>query len=287
MAAVSHCRSCAGPNRLPVGRTLKVLVAWNPIDAAFCKLGDLGEPGPYHLDISAAAPSGGAARGPFELKATITPGTSTFPVLKAHDEKRERFLEIATDSEGIPRTSGDPAVSALLEIRRNAIWATRTHLHFATDLRFNSNALAACLTDRPSLGGRAWPSFKLANRRYEKLLALWFNSTPGILAYWWIANKAQSGRGSVTTSRLASLTCIDPRTFDDSELAQIDAFFDASKSLPLMDIHECAGDSNRATIDQFVIEKMLKPTGSLSEQFGAMQLVRAKLAAEPTICGGR
>ena len=110
---------------------------------------------------------------------------------------------------------------------------------------------------------------------------------PGILAYWWIANKAQSGRGSVTTSRLASLTCIDPRSFDDNELLEIDAFFDASKTLPLMDIHECVGDPNRAAIDRFVIEKMLKPSGALAEQVDAMQLVRAKLAAEPTVRGGR
>lgn len=257
------------------------------LDAVFCKLGEIGDPGPYHLDISAAPASGGAPRGPFELRSTTTPETSTFPVLKAHDEKRERFLEIATDAEGVARTSGDPAVASLLESRRNAIWSTRTRLHFVADLQFNSNALPACLTDRPSLGGRAWPSFKLTDPRYEKLVALWFNSTLGVLAYWWIANKAQSGRGSVTTSRLASLTCIDPRAFSDAELLEINTFFDANKILPLMDIHECAQDSNRAAIDEFVIEKMLKPKGNLKEQLDAMQLVRAKLAIEPTIRGGR
>jgi hypothetical protein len=40
-----------------------------------CSLADLGTVGPYHLDINGPAKSGGAARGPFEIKG-ITPGHS-------------------------------------------------------------------------------------------------------------------------------------------------------------------------------------------------------------------
>ena len=251
----------------------------------FCKLEELGVPGPYHLDINGGGTSGGAPRGPFELRATATPATATYPALKAHDESRERYLEIGADSEAIARSSGNVQVSDILEIKRNAIWETRTRLHFATDLRFNANALAAVLTDRPSLGGRAWPSFRLNEPCYEKFTTLWFNSTLGILAFWWIANKAQSGRGSVTTTRLASLTLPDPRTFTGDEIIAIDGFFDAVKTKPLLDVHECAVDPTREEIDRFVIEKMIKATGPLGAQFDAIKLVRAKLCAEPTITG--
>ena len=253
----------------------------------FCKLEALGVPGPYHLDISGGGTSGGAPRGPFELRETAAPATATYPVLKAHNESRERYLEIEVDAEAVARISGNAKVSGILESKRNAIWETRTRLHFATDLQFNSNALVAVLTNRPALGGRAWPSFKLNQPRYEKFAALWFNSTLGILAFWWIANKAQSGRGSVTTTRLASLTLPDPRTFTDDEIVAIDGFFDAIKSKPLLDVHECTVDATREEIDRFVIEKMIKATEPLGAQFDAIQLVRAKLCAEPTISGER
>jgi hypothetical protein len=257
------------------------------VTGSFCKLEALGEVGPYHLDINGPELSGGAPRGPFDLKETATPATVTFPVLKAHDESRERFLEISPDAEAIARTSSDKNIAKILASRRDAIWSTRCRLHFATDLRFNANALVAVLTDRLSLGGRAWPSFKLINSDYEKFATLWFNSTFGILVFWWIANKAQSGRGSVTTTRLKSLPLPDPRKFSQTEIASIDTFFDAMKTKPLRDVHECNNDPTREEIDKFVIENIIKAPTPHQDYFDAVQLVRNKLCAEPTIVGNQ
>ena len=104
---------------------------------------------------------------------------------------------------------------------------------------------------------------------------------------WAVAGVAQSGRGSVTTTRLASLTLPDPRSFGDDEIAAIDGFFDAIKPKPLLDVHECTVDATREELDRFVIEKMIKATEPLGAQFDAMQLLRAKLCIEPTIAGER
>lgn len=283
-----HALAQSAHQMVALGRCwLPGMSAQHDVTVPFCKLKQLGESGPYHLDINGSELSGGAPRGPFELRETANPATVTFPVLKAHNESRERFLEITPDAEAIPRSSGDPRVSAVLERKRNAIWEMRTRLHFATDLQFNSNALVAVLTDRPAIGGRAWPSFRLYDLRYEKFSALWFNSTLGILSFWWIANKAQSGRGSVTTTQLENLTLPDPRTFDEAEIESIDSFFDAVMSKPLLDVYECAHDPTREEIDRFVIEKMIKMPPPLGPNFDAMQLVRAKLCVEPTISGER
>jgi hypothetical protein len=92
----------------------------------------------------------------------------TFPALDRHEESRERYLEIAPDTEGLVRHVNTPDGKKILDRRRDAIWATRTKLHFATDARFNANGLIACLTTRDAIGGRAWPSFILKERRYEK-----------------------------------------------------------------------------------------------------------------------
>jgi len=253
----------------------------------FCKLGDLGEEGPYDMDVGSGTMSGGAPRGPFEVMATTNPASVTFPVHNAHHEERERFLEIPADSEGLPRQAASATVQAILQRRRDAILATATKLHFARDVRFNANALIACVTTREAIGGRAWPSFLITERKYEKAIVLWFNSSLGILAFWWLATKAQDGRGSVTKSRLGDLTCFDPRSLSDAELVDIDTFFEDFKTKPLLDIHECASDPHREELDRFVALHFLKAKANVSQVENGLQLVRAKLVVEPSINGGR
>jgi hypothetical protein len=259
----------------------------NLTSVSVCCLRDLGEPGPYHLDVSSAAQSGGVPRGPFELVKTSHPQSVTFPVLAAHDEKRERYLEIAPDMEGLVRHVNTSHGKVILDRRRDAIRATRTKLHFATDARFNANALIACLTTRDAIGGRAWPSFLLHDRRYEKAVALWFNSSLGILVYWWLSSKSQDGRGSITTTRLGDLVTFDPRSLSEADLNELDIFFEYFKSKPLLDIHECAIDTNRAELDRFVLRHFLKDLDAEAELNDGLQLLRAKLAIEPSITGGR
>lgn len=256
-------------------------------NAPICPLSELGKPGPYHLDVSGTGLSGGAPRGPFELKATLNPGSVSFPVLKAHDESRERFLEIDPDAEGIVRASSDSAVSKIIDERASAIWSERTQLHFATDVQFNSNALIACLTSRPAIGGRAWPSFRLNQSAFEKVVTLWFNSTLGILSFWWSANKTQDGRGSVTTSRLGEMASIDPRALSEESLVEADQFFEAFKTRQLMDVHEADVDLARADLDSFIAEHLLMAGEHLSQVRDGLQLLRSKLVVEPSIRGGR
>ena len=254
---------------------------------AFCLLGNLGEVGPYHLDLSGAGQSGGSPRGPFKLVKTAVPQSVTFPALVAHDEQRERYLEIAPDSEGLPRHVTSARERAILDRKRQTIWNTRTKLHFSTDTRFNANALIASLTTREAIGGRAWPSFILSNRQYEKTVAIWFNSTLGVLAYWWLSSKSQDGRGSVTTTRLQDLVCFDPRSLSDTDLMKVESFFEEFKSKALLDIHQCDRDANRSKIDEFVVRNLLKARSKTAEVEDGIRLIRAKLVLEPTISGGQ
>jgi hypothetical protein len=142
------------------------------------------------------------------------------------------------------------------------------------------------MTSREAVGGRAWPSFVLKDKRYVKVLSLWLNSTFGILGYWWIANKGQAGRGSVTTSRLGSLLALDPRSLPSDGLTAADAFFESIKNSKLMDVHELAVDNVRAEIDDFIID-LVVPAPSRESARGALHTLRNKLASEPSICGGR
>ena len=76
------------------------------------------------------------------------------------------------------------------------VWQSATRLHFTLDFRLNSQSLAACLTPEPTLGGRAWPNFRL-NNDWEKIITLWANCTLGLMAFWWFGGTGAAGEGSV------------------------------------------------------------------------------------------
>ena len=76
--------------------------------------------------------------------------------------------------------------------------AGATRLHINRDFRLNSQSLGACMAPTPAVGGRAWPSFSPtpANNDDEtlwgKVLVLWLNTTPGLVARWWVSSRQQA-----------------------------------------------------------------------------------------------
>ena len=140
-----RCCSCAEASFLFRKSLLLIrflLPRWGPWEHA----------GKVHRDIS------GENRGPFDV--VPVQGVPSYPLLWAHVASRERRLVVSPDSQGEIRPG--------LREKAEAVWATATRLHFNLDFRLNSQSLAACLTPKPTLGGRAWPNFTLHNSRWEK-----------------------------------------------------------------------------------------------------------------------
>ena len=115
--------------------------------------------------------------------------------------------------------------------RQRAYGQWRVRCHFNYDFRFNSQSTAALLTVQPTIGGCAWPSLSFRDPRHEAAFVLWADSTLGLLIYWWRASKQQSGRGSITLTRLPDLPTFDFRTLSDERLGEAARCFDALKAL--------------------------------------------------------
>ena len=62
-------------------------------------------------------------------------------------------LVVEPDSEGRVRPDCDT--------RPIDVWETASRLHFNLDFQLNSQSLAACLTSERSIGGTAWPNFRV------------------------------------------------------------------------------------------------------------------------------
>lgn len=236
------------------------------------RLDDLGNRGLLHRDLVGSPP-----RGPFE-KVSLTPGREpVYPALWSHDAKRERRFVVDADCELLLREG--------CEGRAADAWRyTASRLHLNLDFRINSLSLAACLTPEKTLGGRAWPNFVLNDEKYEKLILLWFNSTLGLMTYWWTGSRQQRGRAIMTVSTLPSLLSIDPRQLDQTCLERADALFDHFRAMSFLPANESYRDSNRKALDEALLVSLLGVPVDFMDDF---DLIRRQWCAEPSVHGGK
>ena len=247
------------------------------IPIAMTTLAELGERGLLDRDIAGGEPSGsGVPRGPLDVRPQPQPDAE-YPMLWGHDAERERRLVVEPDSEGRVRPGQDE--------RAVRVWETATRLHFNRDFRLNSQSLAACLTPSAAIGGRAWPNFRVeGDPRHEKALALWANTTLGLICFWWVAGRQQQGRAILTITGLPSLPVLDVRTFDSRQLRLADETFASFRDWRFLPANEAYRDGTRQALDRAVLcdllglpESMLEPLAVLREQW----------CAEPTVHGGK
>ena len=240
-------------------------------------LGDLGTRGRYHMDISGTEENKrGTPRGPLDVVTRHAP-SATYPMLWNHDADRERRLVVEPDSEGRERPGQHQ--------RAIAVWETATRLHFNRDFRLNSQSLAACLTPEPSIGGRAWPNFSVeGDARREQALALWANTTPGLICFWWVAGRQQQGRAILTISGLPALPVLDVRTLDPRQLGIAARIFEDFRDWTFLPANEAYRDDTRKALDRAVLCDLLGLPETILEP---LDVLRAQWCAEPTVHGGK
>ena len=151
-------------------------------------IGEIARRGPYHADIYWDQPDG-TPRGPFKLVKPAVSPVPTYLMLWAHAAKRERRLVVEPDSEGQLKSASGKVTQTDLQKKATRIWGTATRVHYNRDLQFNSQSLIVAMTERPCIGGRAWPSVIFEKPEHEYAFALWCNSTLGLLMHWWVATR--------------------------------------------------------------------------------------------------
>ena len=240
-----------------------------PIPLKVVALGAIGKLGLVHHDINGPEP-----RGPFDKVAASE--TASYPSLWNHDAKKETRLICAPDSQLIVRKG--------LEHKASAVWSTASRVHLNRDYTFGSQPLAVAFTDRRSMGGRAWPNCTFNDLRFDYPLALWGNSSLGLLAYWWNASRQQPGRGVSSIRSFETLPILDSRTLSDAQLATAEGIFDEFRELDLMPAYLADADPNRALLDRRVICDLL---GFGEEVYRGVRRLAQKWCAEPSVHGGK
>ena len=254
------------------------------LDIPMTTFESIASAGPYHLDIRADQQDG-SPRGPFRLVKPPESSVPTYPILWAHDAKRERRLIVSPDSEGKikHRQRDQPSV----EKKAERIWNTASHLHYAGDLQFNSQSLVVSTTDQRCIGGLAWPSLMLHDQVQEPALSLWCNSTLGVLCHWWVTNKSQAGRGRVSVTGIPNIPTLDTRALTDAQHAEAKRQFDLLRDERFLPFDQIDEDPARAKLDRAILVNVLGLPDSLVAPDGPIDLIRRKLAREPQIHGGK
>ncbi len=240
------------------------------------RLADVGTRGLYHMDIMGSLAGRGSYNGPFDVIPARS-SAATYPMLWSHAANRERRMVVHPDTEGrvLPGRSDAAA----------PVWGTASRLHFNRDFRLNSQSLAACLTPERSIGGRAWPNFRLnAGESGEEAIALWANTTLGLVSFWWMGGRQQQGRALTSITQLPSLVTLDVRQLSDAQLQRAQAIFEDFRERELLPANEAYHDETRQALDKAVLIDLL---GLPEDILDPLALLRLQWCQEPTVHGGK
>ena len=263
-------------------------------------LGELGRRGPVDRDISGINKGrNGAAdrpRGPFDvipLKERAAYPRASWPILWSHDAQAELRMTVLPCSEGDVRPGMRDAALQLWNGYRNVddtFIAGAGRLHVNRDFRLNSQPLGACITPVPAIGGRAWPSFSPTPpsgeqaATWEKALAVWLNTTPGLISRWWVSTRQQRGRACLTVTTLGSIPVLDLRAVPAEVPATLAGIFERFSSRDLLPANEAYRDLVRCELDEVVLCEVLGLPESILDPLAT---VREQWCSEPSVHGGK
>ena len=255
------------------------LPRWARMDAVnlpICKLGALADRGYISRDINGI--DGKKIRGAFDiLPLSESEPEPTYPCLWAADSEKETRLIVAPDRRG--------AVRKGRESRAREIWQTASRAHHNVDCGFGSRSLTVAMTEKPTIGGRAWVNvLGFKNQMQEDAYALWGNSTLGFLLYWWYSNKPQGSRGTISPVRLPTMPVLDLTKLSAKQLAAARKGFNVIKNKKLLPFYRIDEDATRAELDEIILINVL---GLPKKVLDGVALLREKLSREPSIRGGK
>ena len=253
-------------------------------------LNSLGKRGLVDRDFIGPYP-----RGLFD-KIKLQTETPTYPALWNHDAAQERMFMVEPDCELIERdvekeeVQGERKEAEQEKKSAKQVFAESTsRLHINRDFQLNSQSLGACLTPEISAGGRSWPNFLVTDVPekkvpvIEKALLIWFNSTFGLMSYWWGGTRQQLGRSVVTISALPSLIALDTRELKQSQLDSIERIFEKFRERTFKPANEACEDKDRIELDNDLLDILGVPP-SFKEGF---DLIRRQWCNEPSVHGGK
>ena len=144
--------------------------------------------------------------------------------------------------------------------------------------------MTVAFTEAQTIGGRAWPNVKFADRAHEIAYTLWSNTMLGLLCYWWHSSRQQAGRGSMPITAIRTMPTLDVTKLTPGQLATAEAIFVDMRDAQFLPANEAWHDTTRQELDYRVLIEMLGLPKSIIQP---LDLLRLKWCLEPSVHGGK
>ena len=170
------------------------------------------------------------------------------------------------------------------------IWSQAGTLQITPSARYTSQPIMAVRTMVTTLGVNTWFTLcvsdndPIAATRREVALALWANSTLGLLLQANQANSVQEGRGIGNKGMLETLSTLDVRKLEAWQLDEAQAIWNDFKDRKFLPFYQCAVDPARIALDERVIRDLL---GLSEDAVKSVARLRGLLASDPSIHGSK
>lgn len=245
---VTHAGLAIAANKMACGR-LDLIGKSMELDTGMTTLDDLFRIGPTHDLIGHL--KGKDARGAFEFF-DITGPTDAIGAdrsLWATDSEAQRSLVVLPTHKGVPVPGRNYG-----EMR-----ARQGTLFYARNMRWTSQALLAATTKHDAMGGSAWTVLEHDDTRVCKALALWANSTLGMMVHWTQGQRTHAGRSRTQIGALGQIPCPKLNKISDDKLDFAAISFDELASKQLLPACQAHADQARQEIDAAVVKMLGLP----------------------------
>ena len=248
---------------------------------AFTTLGQLADIGPTHHLIGHIRDAGEVI-GAFTFDPISAGEIPAYPALWAADADSQTRITVR------PTHSGQPASSKPDQDQNlHNMLAQRSNLFISRNLRMTSQAIAMAQTDAAVMGGRAWTSLQVGDDAVKGSLAIWCNSTLGLMLRVCYAQTTQPGRATMQINALAA--------FPVPNFAAHTPAGEHARAVALENIGELAAlglrpvsyafvDDNRKRLDAIALDMM--GLGGNAEVSQALDFLRGLWCREPAVHGG-
>lgn len=235
------------------------------------RIGNIGRVGPIDRDIASVARD--SDRGPFTKHDGANSGTE-WPFLWNKDSKEQASMEVMPDSHGLVRQGREEDA--------HEIWQRASRLHITKDFRFNSSATCAAITQRVSMGGTSWPNMMMKTPEMEKATCVWLNGTLGMINFWTMSNRTQSGRGRTTVKAIPDIPVLDFSKLSEQQIQAGVRIYDDLSKKKMLPANEAYHDLVRQELDRRIITEVLNLDDKAVEQ---LEILRNQWCMEPTVTG--
>ena len=225
-----------------------------------CRLDELGQIGPDRRDLWDG----------FERTSTVT----AYPMVENHDTEKRRSLLTEPDKYLAPLVQPRPRRKLK---RVDQLWPKAGRLLFAERLWLETTRVAAMWSETRVLSNVWWP-IRTDDVSIEKSLAVWINSSLGLLTILAQRTSTRGGWVAMKKADLEELPVLDPRRLSPSQLQRLSDLFDALSEEEFERLPGMAHCPTRRRLDDGISEILGLPD---------LATLRDLLASEPVVSNTR